>query len=190
MTPTIPPFFSKVALLSLSFGLGVLLMFNSGCSTSSNPTPTFDAAKQAAVDDSLLNAWFVASGLKDSVRKTSGGVYYRKTRLSPDSILLDSMVANTDTALLRNGRIIFLRYKGTLLNGNEFDNNLFDARPLIFTLGSSSYIAGLNEGLLQFRNYEEGYLYIPSGLGYGNFSRPKIPANSCLAFYVRILNAE
>jgi len=151
-----------------------------------------DAAKQVKIDDSLLVDYLTRRGLKDSFSKTPSGLYYRISKRVPDSLSVapDSMILNTDTALITNGVKVFFRYEGRLLNDTLFDENITKSLALNFYPGFKTLIAGFEEGILKFRNREEGYLLIPSRLAYGNNAAGKIPRNSCVRFFIRITNVE
>ncbi len=169
-----------------------LLFLTSACTDNTATSNVFDPVKQAAADEEKLQAWFVQKGIKDSVFKTSSGLYYRITKTLPDSILAgpDSMIANPEKKSIVNGRRVFVRYEGRLLNDSIFDSNLKSATGFSFFPGEGSTIKAWEEGVLKFRQGDEGYLYAPSGLGYGNINQNKIPANSCLVFFIRISRVE
>ncbi len=160
------------------FTLTILGSYFFSCSKDSTTTPSYDAVKQALIDDTLLVAYFNSMGLQDSVTKTSSGLYYRIVKPSPDSAMVDS------------GNFVYVRYEGKLLNDSLFDSNLNAARAFIFEVGTGSVIRGWDEGISKFRKGEEGYLYIPSVLGYRDLAQVKIPANSSLKFFIRVTNIE
>lgn len=146
--------------------------------TDTSTTEVFDKAKQATLDETSLQTYFTARNLKDSVTKTSSGLYYRITKSNPSE------------PLITIGKRVFVRYEGRLLTDTIFDSNLNSSTAFRFVPGSGSVINAWEEGLLYFRKGEEGYLYAPSGLGYSNVATGKIPANSCLRFFIRVTNVE
>lgn len=158
--------------------LTILGSFFFSCSKDSTTTPSYNAVKQALVDDTLLVAYFNSKGIKDSVTKTSSGLYYRIVKPRPDSAKVDS------------GDFVYVRYEGKLLNDSLFDSNLNSARAFIFEVGTGQVIKGWDEGISKFRKGEEGYIYVPSVLGYRNLAQGKIPANSSLRFFIRVTNIE
>lgn len=147
------------------------------CSQTSTTT-VFDKARQATLDEASLQTYFTARNLKDSVTKTSTGLYYRITKSNPSE------------PLITNGKRVFVRYEGRLLNDTIFDSNTNSSTAFRFIPGGGSVINAWEEGILFFRKGEEGYLYVPSGLGYANVATGKIPANSCLRFFIRVTNVE
>jgi len=80
-----------------------------------------------------------------------------------------------------------VHYKGTLIDGTEFDSSYSRGQPLEFTL--SGVIKGWTEGL-QLMNVGSQYrLFIPSDLGYGaQGAGPTIPPYSTLVFEVELLD--
>ena len=162
------------------------------CTDSGTTSNVFDPVKQAAADDALLQTWLGQRGLKDSVIKTSSGLYFRVTKVVPDSIPAapDSMIPNPAKKPVLKDHRVFVRYEGRLLSDSLFDSNLKSATAFSFFPGAGTTIKAWEEGILKFHEGEEGYLYLPSGLGYGNVSQSKIPANSCLRFFIRVTRVE
>lgn len=79
-------------------------------------------------------------------------------------------------------------YKGTLLNGNEFDNSYSRGAPITFAL--NRVIPGWTEGL-QLMTVGSTYMfYIPSGLAYGAYDNGPIPGGSTLVFQVELLDVK
>ena len=78
-----------------------------------------------------------------------------------------------------------VHYKGTLINGEEFDNSYKRGQPVQFRL--NQVIAGWTEGLQLMKEGAEFEFYIPSVLAYGNRNLSGIPANSTLIFKVELL---
>lgn len=82
--------------------------------------------------------------------------------------------------------VVKVNYKGTLLNGTEFDNSYKRGQPVEFPVGG--VIKGWTEAL-QLMNVGSQYrLFIPSALAYGERGAGKtIPPNSALIFDVELL---
>jgi FKBP-type peptidyl-prolyl cis-trans isomerase FkpA len=80
-------------------------------------------------------------------------------------------------------------YRGTLINGTEFDNSYNRGQPLIYPVGG--VIPGWTEGLQLMPVGSKYKFYIPYTLGYGVFgSPPGIPGGSMLIFEVELLDVK
>lgn len=75
---------------------------------------------------------------------------------------------------------ITVSYKGTLLNGEVFDENEF------FTSYLSYLIEGWRLGIPMIGSGGKIKLFIPSTLGYGDKASGSIPANSVLIFDITL----
>ncbi|PIS10833.1 MAG: hypothetical protein COT73_07250 [Bdellovibrio sp. CG10_big_fil_rev_8_21_14_0_10_47_8] len=76
-------------------------------------------------------------------------------------------------------------YKGTLINGTQFDSSYDRGQPAEFPV--EGVIKGWTEALQMMKEGGKVKLFIPSELGYGPAARPGIPANSVLVFDVELL---
>lgn len=90
----------------------------------------------------------------------------------------------------QNGDKIFVHYRGTLLDGTEFDSSYSRGRPFSFTLGLHSVIKGWDLGLLDMCTWEQRRLVIPPELAYGYRDVGKIPAGSTLVFETELRGIE
>ena len=86
-----------------------------------------------------------------------------------------------------------LTYEGKFISDKVFDAQN-DDKPFTITLGEDNNILGLEEGLQQFTEGSEGYLFIPSKFGYGStpFEEGKmlIPGNSILIFKIKVFTLK
>jgi len=78
-----------------------------------------------------------------------------------------------------------VNYRGTLIDGTEFDSSFARGVPAEFGVGQ--VIKGWTEALQLMKEGGKWQLYIPAALAYGEASRPKIPGNSVLIFDVELL---
>lgn len=81
---------------------------------------------------------------------------------------------------------VVVNYKGTLIDGQEFDNSYKRGEPLSFRL--DGVIPGWTEGLKNIKKGGKIKLVIPPELAYGKNGVPGIPANSTLVFDVELLD--
>jgi FKBP-type peptidyl-prolyl cis-trans isomerase len=80
-----------------------------------------------------------------------------------------------------------VHYKGTLINGTEFDSSYSRGEPIEFPL--NGVIKGWTEGLQLMSTGSTYRLFIPSDLAYGAQSPSQlIPPNSTLIFEVELLD--
>ncbi|MFA5831886.1 MAG: FKBP-type peptidyl-prolyl cis-trans isomerase [Bacteroidota bacterium] len=78
-----------------------------------------------------------------------------------------------------------VHYRGTLINGTEFDNSYKRGEPITFPVGG--VIAGWTEALQLMPVGSKWELYIPSNLAYGPSGSGPIPPGSTLIFEVELL---
>jgi FKBP-type peptidyl-prolyl cis-trans isomerase len=96
-------------------------------------------------------------------------------------------------AKAKRGDQVTVHYEGTLIDDKKFDSTK-GRDPFSFTLGKGKVIAGWDEGLTLFSAGAEGYLLIPSRLGYKatplDDGKTAIPANSVLIFKIQVLSVQ
>lgn len=112
---------------------------------------------------------------KAGVKQTGSGLQYEVITQGsgPKPLETDTVVVN---------------YRGTLIDGTEFDNSYSRGEPISFPL--NRVISGWTEGL-QLMNVGSKYkLYIPHYLGYGLNATGSIPAGSTLVFEVELLSIK
>jgi FKBP-type peptidyl-prolyl cis-trans isomerase FklB len=118
---------------------------------------------------------FLATNSKaKGVRSTASGLQYRVLTAgnakSPQP-LPDSQVT--------------VHYRGTLLDGTEFDSSYSRGQPATF--GVNGVIKGWQEALVLMRPGAKWELFIPPDLAYGDASPPAIAPGSLLRFEVELL---
>ena len=82
--------------------------------------------------------------------------------------------------------IVSVHYRGTLINGREFDNSWKRGCPE--ALRVSDVIEGWQIALQQMHVGDRWVIYIPSELGDGSRTSGPIPACSTLIFEIELLN--
>ena len=114
---------------------------------------------EAAAAESIAagKAFFEELAADADVQKSESGLHYKV--LEPGSDVKPSM---TDKVLVH--------YKGTLIDGTQFDSSYDRGEPAEFPL--NGVVKGFGEGLTKVGAGGKIILYIPSDLGYGNSPRP------------------
>jgi FKBP-type peptidyl-prolyl cis-trans isomerase FklB len=80
---------------------------------------------------------------------------------------------------------VTVHYKGTLIDGTEFDSSYKRNEPATFPV--NGVIKGWTEALQLMKEGSKWQLFIPANLAYGDAGRPGIPPNSVLIFEVDLL---
>lgn len=85
--------------------------------------------------------------------------------------------------------VVSVHYRGTLLDGTEFDSSYSRGEPAVFPV--SGVIPGWTEALQKMTAGSKWKLYIPANLAYGNQAvGADIGPNSTLIFEVELLNVN
>ncbi|WP_422667417.1 FKBP-type peptidyl-prolyl cis-trans isomerase [Buchnera aphidicola] len=87
---------------------------------------------------------------------------------------------------ITNNTKITVHYKGTLVNGTEFDNSYIRKKPVSFFL--KDVILGWQEGLKYIMKGGKIKLVIPPHLAYGEKGINLIPGNSTIIFDIELLD--
>ncbi len=128
--------------------------------------------KQTKVTSKANKLFLDANAAKEGVAKTESGIQYRiieaGTGVNPVA---------TDT--------VTVHYRGTLVDGTEFDSSFSRNEPATF--GLNGVIPGWTEGLQLIKEGGKIELVLPPELAYGERATPTIPANSVLIFEVQLL---
>jgi FKBP-type peptidyl-prolyl cis-trans isomerase FklB len=81
-----------------------------------------------------------------------------------------------------------VQYRGTLLNGTEFDSSYSRGASSTFTV--NGVIPGWQEALVLMKPGAKWQLFIPPDLAYGTIPKPGIPGGSLLIFEVELLSIK
>ena len=112
---------------------------------------------------------------KEGVQVTESGLQYKVLTMGDGA-----KPAATDT--------VKVHYRGTLLDGTEFDSSYARNEPISFAL--DRVIAGWTEGVQLMPVGSKFMFYIAPELGYGAAGGGPIPPNATLIFEVELLDIE
>jgi len=84
---------------------------------------------------------------------------------------------------------VTVHYRGTLVNGEEFDSSYSRSQPVTFH--ANRVIKGWQDALLMMQEGAKWQLFIPPHLAYGEVgARPRIGPNNTLIFEVELLSVK
>ena len=124
----------------------------------------------AALNKEKADAFFAENAAKDSIQVTESGLQYK------------IIEAGSELKPVNDKDTVWVNYKGTLLNGDTFDES--NGEPVRFTL--NRVVKGWSEGLKLVGEGGKIKLFIPSDLGYGEYGSRGIEPNSALIFDVEL----
>ena len=127
------------------------------------------AAENAAKGKEYLDA----NKAKPGVQVTASGLQYK-------------VISAGSGASPKATSTVKVHYRGTLIDGTEFDSSYKRGQPAEF--GVSQVIRGWTEALQLMKKGAKYQLTIPSELAYGARNSGTIPANSVLNFEVELLD--
>ncbi|HSI91753.1 MAG TPA: FKBP-type peptidyl-prolyl cis-trans isomerase [Adhaeribacter sp.] len=134
------------------------------------------AEEQIKIEDELLKKYAKENNL--NVQKTESGIYYAITKKGTG-------------AKAKPGQTVAVHYRGTLLDGKEFDSSAKRGVPIEFPLGAGQVIQGWDEGIAQLNEGAKAVLLIPSPLAYGpQGAGADIPGNTPLRFDVELVDIK
>ena len=135
-------------------------------------------AEAAAIGETNLVAgqkFLAENATKEGVQTTASGLQYKVETMGTGP-----KPAATDT--------VKVHYRGTLLDGTEFDSSYARNEPISF--GLNRVIAGWTEGVQLMPVGSKFMFYIAPNLAYGEGGGGPIPPNSTLIFEVELLEIE
>lgn len=83
---------------------------------------------------------------------------------------------------------VVIHYKGTLLDGTEFDNSYSRGKPEKFDL--KDLVAGFGEAMTQVPEGSRVIIYIPAHMAYGEKGAPGVPPFAALIFDVELQSVK
>lgn len=122
------------------------------------------------------DAFFAENKKKSGVVETASGLQYE-------------IITKGSGEVPTSADTVVAHYRGTLLNGKEFDNSYSRGEPI--TIPVTGVIAGWTEALQLMPVGSKWKLYIPAGLGYGDYGAGQdIPGGAALVFEVELVDIK
>src|SRR5215212_5761809 len=122
--------------------------------------------------------------------KETGAAYLTKAAAAANAIKTDSGIVYVETAagtgaMPTAADVVKVHYRGTLINGTEFDSSY--ARNELAEFPLSGVIRCWAEGVQRMKVGGKARLVCPSDLAYGDAGRPSIPGGATLVFEIELL---
>jgi FKBP-type peptidyl-prolyl cis-trans isomerase FkpA len=133
-----------------------------------------ERTKQSETAKTAGEKFLAENGKKAGVKTTASGLQYE-------------VITEGKGTKPKASDTVTVHYKGTLLNGEEFDSSYSRNQPVTFPL--ANVIPGWTEGVQLMTPGSKYKFYIPSALGYGERGAGvKIGPNETLVFEVELLS--
>jgi len=125
--------------------------------------------------------------------KQAGEAFLAQNKTKPGVVTMPDglqykIITNGSGATPVMNDTVAVNYRGTFIDGKEFDSSAKAGHPAQFTVGN--VIHGWTEALMQMKAGSKWRLFVPSELAYGERGRPSIPANSVLIFEIELISTE
>ncbi len=104
----------------------------------------------------------------------------------PEGILYKVLRKGEGTKCPNIRSIVCVNYRGTFIDGREFDSSYSQGYPVAFRL--SDLISGWKIALSHMHAGDKWEIIVPSELGYGSRNNGEIPGNSTLVFEIELVS--
>jgi FKBP-type peptidyl-prolyl cis-trans isomerase FklB len=131
--------------------------------------------EQATKNLSESKNFLAANGKKEGIKIQPSGLQYK-------------VLTEGSGKIPKAEDTVTVHYKGTLIDGREFDSSYKRGNPATFQV--KGVIKGWTEALQLMREGSKWQLFIPPELGYGERGSGSIPPNSTLIFEVELLTVK
>jgi FKBP-type peptidyl-prolyl cis-trans isomerase FkpA len=144
-------------------------------------SPKIDAFRRARVEK------------RAALEKERGRAYLDQQAARPGAVRTESGLVYLETAAGSGDSptpedTVKVHYRGTLVDGTEFDSSFKREQPAEFPLGR--VVKCWTEGLQKMKPGGKATLVCPSDLAYGDRGRPSIPPGATLVFEVELLEVK
>jgi FKBP-type peptidyl-prolyl cis-trans isomerase len=132
--------------------------------------------KQLAEQNKAKADEFLAKNREaEGVQVTKSGLQYK-------------IISEGTGSMPKSDDVVVVHYKGTLIDGTEFDSSFKRNQPAEFPI--RGVIPGWTEGLQMMKKGGKAQFFIPPELGYGGQARQQIPPNAVLIFEVELVDIK
>ncbi|MCU4173804.1 FKBP-type peptidyl-prolyl cis-trans isomerase [Carboxylicivirga sp. N1Y90] len=156
--------------INLFIPSGLAYGANSSASVPANSVVIFEIdvkRDQADIDEDILAAYIAENQI--NAERDESGLYYE-------------IIEPGEGDNVPDNASVSVSYKGTLLNGEVFDENTLSSYPLY------NLIEAWQVGIPKLKKGGKAIFYCPSQMAYGSDVKESIPANSILIFEVEVIN--
>jgi peptidylprolyl isomerase len=134
--------------------------------------------EQKRTDEKLIRKYFRDNNIDTTkVVRTNSGLYHL-TKTPGTGVKVEAH------------QLVEVHYIGRNLYGQKFDSSYDRGKSFTFKVGAEQVIKGWDEGIKLMQVGEEGFLFVPSYLGYGYTGSGSIPPNSVLIFEIKVLSVK
>ena len=131
-----------------------------------------ERARQAEENLAEGQAFLAEKGARDDVTTTESSFQYE-------------MLRDGDGASPAGGEDVRLHYRGSLIDGTEFDSS-YDGEPVVFSSAPGRLISGFTEALLLLNEGGHIRVWIPAEIAYGPNGSGRIGPNQTLIFEIEL----
>lgn len=152
--------------------------------------------KPPLIDDAEMRttmmAWQKTQREKGDAKRKEEGVKYLADNKAKEGVKVTAsglqykVLTPGDGPSPTTNDVVSVQYRGTLINGTEFDSSYKRGKPADFSV--TGVIKGWTEALLMMKKGAKWAITIPSELAYGERGNPSIPGNSVLNFEVELVD--
>jgi FKBP-type peptidyl-prolyl cis-trans isomerase len=128
-----------------------------------------------------------------ATNKIAGEAFLAENKTKPGVVTLPDglqykVITNGTGAIPAANDIVTVNYRGTLIDGKEFDSSAKAGHPARFPV--NRLIRGWSEALTQMKVGSKWEVFVPAELAYGERGGPGIPMYSVLIFEVELVSIE
>ena len=139
---------------------------------------TFEGSREKRIADAKKQADEALDKIAAGFQKTESGLRYQ-------------IIQKGDGKQAEKGKTVSVHYKGSLVDGQEFDSSYKRKQPIEFPLGRGNVIEGWDEGIALLKVGDKARFVIPSHLGYGSRGAGGvIPPDATLIFDVELMDVK